>query len=190
LVTALLERGGAISGLATSAGEIVADEVVVAAGVRTAELAGTVGIDVPMSAPAGLLVHSRPHPKLLIGLVMAPRLHMRQTAEGRIVSSADFAGGDPGPDPDATADALFAETREMLRGAADLQMDFHTIGHRPMPADGFPIVGRADGRAGLYLAVTHSGITLAPAVGRFVADELLTGRRDPLLAPYGPERFG
>jgi glycine/D-amino acid oxidase-like deaminating enzyme len=35
----------------------------------------------------------------------------------------------------------------------------------------------------------HSGITLAPAIGRFVADELLTGQRDNLLAPYRPGRL-
>ena len=43
--------------------------------------------------------------------------------------------------------------------------------------------------SGLYIVVMHSGITLAPAVGRFVADELLNGRRDALLAPFGIERF-
>jgi glycine/D-amino acid oxidase-like deaminating enzyme len=35
----------------------------------------------------------------------------------------------------------------------------------------------------------HSGITLAPAIGRFVANEILTGRRDSLIEPYGLERF-
>jgi glycine/D-amino acid oxidase-like deaminating enzyme len=77
----------------------------------------------------------------------------------------------------------------MLRGADALEPDFHTLGYRPTPADGFPVVGRPDGRRGLYLAVMHSAITLAPAIGRFAAEELLTDRRDPLLAPYGPSRF-
>ncbi|MBC8035894.1 MAG: FAD-binding oxidoreductase, partial [Rhizobiales bacterium] len=43
-------------------------------------------------------------------------------------------------------------------------------------------------RDGLYVAVTHSGVTLAPAIGLFAARELLEGRRDPLLASYGPDR--
>jgi len=55
--------------------------------------------------------------------------------------------------------------------------------------DGFPAIGRPKGPHGIYIAVMHSGITLAPAVGRFAAEELLQGRRDPLLAPYGPSRF-
>jgi hypothetical protein len=49
--------------------------------------------------------------------------------------------------------------------------------------------GRADRIPGLYTAVMHSGITLAPAIGRLIADEVLTGRRDSLLEPYGLERF-
>jgi hypothetical protein len=40
--------------------------------------------------------------------------------------------------------------------------------------------------AGLYVGVMRSG--LAPAIGRFVAHELLAGERDGLLTPYGPER--
>jgi glycine/D-amino acid oxidase-like deaminating enzyme len=50
-------------------------------------------------------------------------------------------------------------------------------------------MGRAAGISGLYVAVMHSGITLAPAIGRFVANEILTGRRDSLIEPYGLERF-
>ena len=77
----------------------------------------------------------------------------------------------------------------MLRGGDALTLDFHTLGYRPMPSDGFPIIGRAAGVDGLYVAVMHSGITLAPVVGLFAAEEVLDGRRDPLLAPYGLSRF-
>jgi glycine/D-amino acid oxidase-like deaminating enzyme len=31
----------------------------------------------------------------------------------------------------------------------------------------------------------HSGMTLAAAIGRFAAQELLTGERETLLGPYG-----
>jgi glycine/D-amino acid oxidase-like deaminating enzyme len=48
---------------------------------------------------------------------------------------------------------------------------------------------RAPGFAGLYIAVTHSGIILALAIGHFVADELLMGVRDDLIKPYGLDRI-
>jgi len=60
---------------------------------------------------------------------------------------------------------------------------------RPMPEDGFPAVGFVPGPEGLYVAVMHSGVTLAPAIGRFAAEEILDGARIDLLAPYRPSRF-
>jgi glycine/D-amino acid oxidase-like deaminating enzyme len=64
------------------------------------------------------------------------------------------------------------------------------IGVRPMPQDERPIVGPVPGMAGLYVAVTHSGVTLAPLVGQLVAQEVTTGQPSPLLAEYRLERFG
>jgi glycine/D-amino acid oxidase-like deaminating enzyme len=187
--TGLTVTAGRVVAVETAAGRLFADEIVLAAGAGTAALAGTVGVRPPLTMPPGLLVHSRPHAPLLNGLVLAPELHMRQTAAGRIVIGADFGGGDPGADPAATARALFERARAMLGGADSLALDFHAVGERPTPADGFPVIGRPAGLAGLTIAVMHSGITLAPAVGLFVAEDILTGRRDPFLAPYGPTRF-
>ena len=170
---ALRQRQGRIAGVETERGYLAADEVVLAAGVGTPTLLATAGLDLAMSAPPGLLAHTRPHARLLHGVVLAPELHMRQTAEGRIVIGADFGGADPGADPTATAKALFERAKAMLRDGADLELEFHTIGYRPTPAGGFPAIGRPDGQAGLYVAVMHSGVTLAPAVGEFVTEELL-----------------
>ncbi|HZO89561.1 MAG TPA: FAD-binding oxidoreductase [Chthonomonadaceae bacterium] len=60
---------------------------------------------------------------------------------------------------------------------------------RPVPADGLPIVGEIPGLKGVYMAVTHSGITLGPLLARLLAEEMVIGRPSPLLAPYRPERF-
>lgn len=188
-VGSLIVESGSVCGVQIAAGAHRAGEVVLAAGIATPKLAATAGISIPFETPPGLLVHSRPTERLLNGLVLAERLHMRQTAEGRIIAGSDYGGGDPGVDADATARELFAAMQAMLVGGDWLEFDFHTIGYRPTPADGFPIMGRADGLPGLYLAVMHSGITLAPAVGLFAAQELLDGRRDPLLSPYGLSRF-
>ncbi|MEP6565559.1 MAG: FAD-binding oxidoreductase [Mesorhizobium sp.] len=188
-ITALVETDGRIAGVDTSHGLIAADEVVIAAGVGSPEIAATAGIKLPIETPPGLIVHSRPHKKLLNGLVLAERLHMRQTAEGRIIAGSDFGGADPGADAEATARELFVAMKAMLRDSDGLELDFHTVGYRPTPIDGFPIVGRAEGVAGVYIAVMHSGITLAPAVGLFAAREILGGERDPLFEPYGLSRF-
>lgn len=183
-----IARGRAAA--ATSNGRIEADEIVLAAGTATPALAATAGIKVPLTAPPGLIVHSKPYRKILNGLVISRGPHFRQTAEGRIIAGDDFGGGDPGDDAVATAGRLFAEVKAALRDAADLELDFHTVGYRPTPEDGFPIIGRAEGVERLYLAVTHSGVTLAPAVGLFAAEEILAGQRETLLEPYRLVRFG
>lgn len=184
----LLGEDGKVTGVVTDDGAIHADEVVIAAGAQSAALLDSIGITLKMTAPAGLLSHSRPAPRLLNGLVMTEGLHVRQTAEGRLVAGTDFAGADPEGDADGLAAELQSKVEAMVKGAGGLGLDFYTVGYRPTPADGFSAIGRPRETAGLYCAVTHSGITLAPAVGALAADELLHGSRDPLLSPYHPDR--
>ena len=47
----------------------------------------------------------------------------------------------------------------------------------------------AFGIAGLYLAVMHSAVPLAPAVGRLIARELVDGTVEPALAGCRLDRF-
>jgi glycine/D-amino acid oxidase-like deaminating enzyme len=77
----------------------------------------------------------------------------------------------------------------MVIGAEHVEMDFHTLGFRPTPGDGFPMIGRPLTHEGLYDTVMHSGITLAPAEGLFATAELLEGKRAPLIAAYHPDRL-
>ena len=152
-------------------------------------LLAPLGINLRMESPAGLLVHSKPTHKILNGLVMAPELHVRQTAEGRLVAGSDFGGTQPGDDPAAAAAVLFKKVQEFLNGAEDVEMDFFTLGFRPTPADGMPAIGRPAGVDGLYVAVTHSGVTLAPIIGLLGASEILNDERDQLLKPFHPDRL-
>ncbi|MCX7349509.1 MAG: FAD-binding oxidoreductase [Alphaproteobacteria bacterium] len=184
----LAEEHGRVVGVMTEVGVIHADETVVAAGAQTAHLLDSVGLTFRMSSPAGLLSHSKPAPKLLNGLVMTPGLHIRQTTEGRIVAGTDFAGADPEGNADALAADLQAKVEAMVQGAEGLGLDFYTVGYRPTPADGFSAIGRPHSKNGLYVVVTHSGVTLAAALGLFAANELLGGTRDPRLATFSPDR--
>ena len=79
--------------------------------------------------------------------------------------------------------------KAFLHNGDSLELDFFTMGYRPTPADGFPAVGRPRGQQQLYVAALHSGITLAPVIGLFAAEEILHDRRDILLAPYHPDRL-
>src|SRR5690606_15610435 len=61
-----LEReGDRIVGARTETDMLPARDVVVAAGTATPKLAATAGVAVELDAPPGLIVHSRPHRRLL-----------------------------------------------------------------------------------------------------------------------------
>lgn len=185
----LVQANGQVTGVMTADGVLEADEVVLAAGTGVPDLLQPLGLDLALDAPPGLLSYSEPAPELLRGVVLSLELHVRQTAEGRLVAGTDFAGADPGADPDAAAAALHAKVQQLIRGADAVPLAFHTVGQRPTPRDGVSAIGRPEGWAGLYVCVSHSGITLAPALGALGVAELMDGVRDPLLAPFHPQRL-
>jgi glycine/D-amino acid oxidase-like deaminating enzyme len=80
--------------------------------------------------------------------------------------------------------------KAFLPDARAATLDHVTLGFRPMPTDGFPVMGHVPGAPDLYVAVTHSGVTLAPILGLHVRSELLHEREVSALAPYRPGRFG
>jgi glycine/D-amino acid oxidase-like deaminating enzyme len=165
-----------------------ADVCVLAAGAATSALCAKLGLTLPMRPTPGLLAHSRPAAPLLRHVIEAPELHMKQECS-RIVAGQDFGGGPAPNDVEAEGTRLLALVKEHLRGADALELQKVTVGMRPMPADGMPVLGFAPGLPGVYLAAMHSGITLAAAAGRFAAMEIFDGARVELLEPYRPERF-
>jgi glycine/D-amino acid oxidase-like deaminating enzyme len=70
-----------------------------------------------------------------------------------------------------------------------VRLDRLTLGFRPMPPDELPIMGAIRELPDIHVAVTHSGVTLAPIVGQLTAEEVVRGSRADLFAPCRPERF-
>lgn len=165
------------------------DEIILAAGAETNALLKTIDHSLPMTAPAGLLVKTKVLEPVLKGLIMAPNIHVRQLTQGQLLAGSDFGGADPGESPEQAAEIVLANLRKLLKPHLNIQLDHISIGLRPTPADGLPAIGRLAGLKNLYLAVTHSGITLAPAIGSFAAKEILSGDRHTLLQPFQPDRF-
>lgn len=188
-VQRLALAGGRVSGVVIDGETVEADEVVVAAGAATPALVRDAGFEVPLSSPPGLLAHTKPVSKLLNGLVLADGLHLRQKVNGQLLAGSDYQGSALADDPEKGGRELVRRIRAALRMDEDIVLESTTSGLRPMPDDGVPIVGRVPGVGGLYVAVTHSGVTLCPALGDMGAREILKGERDALLAPFGPARF-
>jgi glycine/D-amino acid oxidase-like deaminating enzyme len=178
--------GGRVTGVDISGARLEADIVLVAAGEGTPEILRRAGIAFGMHCPAGLLVTTTPFRGSLRHLLIGPRVHVRQLPDGRLLAGSDFLGSHDAERPERTAAGILAELRAMF-GDPGLALDHYTIGRRPTPKDGFPALGPVPGIDGLHVAVTHSGVTLAPAIAEMLSAEILGGRPDPLMAPF---RFG
>ena len=66
------------------------------------------------------------------------------------------------------------------------------VGLRPATTDNLPVIGASKAMPALTYATGHyrNGILLAPLTAQLVADALLDGRVDPVLAAVSPARFG
>jgi glycine/D-amino acid oxidase-like deaminating enzyme len=193
-------------GITTSQGKFPLDRLIVAAGVDTPHILSMAGFDLRLRHSPGILAHSVPIPELTKIVYDGPGgMEFKQMANGRIVGTDSLEAPDisvhgeirrHGMDfPDAAlrtahGSRILKRIATVLPGASDVILDRLTLGFRPMPIDGFPVAGRIPGAPDVYVAVTHSGVTLAPILGRYISQEVLTGAQVDALAPYRPTRFG
>ena len=171
------DTAGRVVGVETAVGPLFGAAVVLSAGVATAALGEPLGVRVPVDPSPATLFQLRA-PAGLVGTVVHNRdFDLRQVATNRLLAAAES--------PERT----LAAVRSTFRGATNVELLDTRVGIRPMPADGEPIVGPVAEVPGLYLAVMHSAVTLAPAVGRLVARELVDGTVEPALVGCHLDRF-
>jgi glycine/D-amino acid oxidase-like deaminating enzyme len=84
---------------------------------------------------------------------------------------------------------IVADAGEVLPALKGAKIKEVRRGRRPIPRDGEPIIGFTPEVSNLYLATTHSGVTLTPIIGAFAAIEIAEGARIDLLQPFRIERF-
>ena len=191
-VLGFVGSGKRVSGVATSAGQIDADDVIVAAGTGTEALLATAGFRVPMVPRPAYVIETLPLPPVLTRVLATPEGELRQRPDGVLVMPAAVSHqGDSAETltlpPEEAADATLARIRALLPGV-DARWSNTRLAHRPMPEDGLPVVGRlADG---LTVAVMHSGLTLGALMGECLAEEIMDGATCDLLGPFRPGRFG
>ncbi len=189
---------------ATTTGDHRLDRVVVAAGVDSGGLTSGAGYRPPLDHAPGILAHTKPVRTLFSAVHYAPGVHFKQFPDGRIVGAdSDVPPETPdheqilrqtGDFPDQAmrqehGTRILERVGHVMQGARDAELDRLTLGFRPMPSDGLPIVGYVPGSAHIYLAVMHSGVTLAPIMGQLISRELLSDDGTDALRPYRPERF-
>ncbi|MEU8149791.1 FAD-dependent oxidoreductase [Nonomuraea sp. NPDC048901] len=157
--------------------------------------AGAADIELPVSRPplhvtSGFVVATDTDRDLVTTVVRTPQLGIRPDGPRRALLHSHEI--DRLFDHDRTTAELAAETlldraRRMFPDAGHITPRRITRGPRPTPADGKPAVGESAILPGYYELSAHSGITLAPLLGRLLATEILTEFRDPILSPFRPD---
>ena len=190
---------GRIAAVQTTGGDIVCDAVVLAAGTDTTALAALADVHVPQAESPGVVIRTSPMPRLLrnVPVVYAPPLgdarreiHLRQCADGRFMIGEGDQESLAEDDSQTHANDLLARAGQYLPGLAGAEATPVPVGWRPMPLDGYPVMGFAIEAPNLYVALTHSGVTLAPVLSQLAALEICDGvSADAVLGPYRPERF-
>ena len=125
-------------------------------------------------------------------MIHTPRIALRPHSDGLLHLEAPDAAVDlytSDPDLRRWATELLRRARRTVRGLQDAAVAGYQVCVRPLPADEQSIVGRLPGAEWLYVAVTHSGVTLAAHLSRLIAAELAAGAPSAELAPYRPDRF-
>ncbi|WP_345363629.1 FAD-dependent oxidoreductase [Actinoallomurus liliacearum] len=199
-VTEIERSGGRVAAVRTAAGEPVpADVVVCCAGRWTSRVAAMAGLRVPLVDPEppgstapGFVVRVGPveHPPTRV--LHTPRVHLRPHGPDTVHLEAGDVTADLHT-PDAVqrelADTLLDRARLVVPSLREARVQEYRVCVRPMPADGMPVVGAVGAAPGLYVVVTHSGVTLAARLAELAARELLEEVRLPELEPYRNERF-
>lgn len=204
----LATDAGTVTGIRTETETYHAPNVIVATGANTPQtLADLTGYDgftsgFPLATPPGLILTTPPLPDTLLPnrIILTSRsceLHILPEFNGGLKIASDDIDGliisDQSPE-NLTLNGQHLLTRCQalipdLPNHVDIGDCALGIGVRPYPTDGKTIAGPMPDAQGLYVIATHSGITLAPAMGALMAELVLTGKPPAALAPFGIERF-
>ncbi|HVV60874.1 MAG TPA: FAD-dependent oxidoreductase [Pseudolabrys sp.] len=189
---ASLHRIGTRWRVETDEGAIDANEAIVALGPWSPDVLKPLGLKLPMQVKRGYHRHfkargnanlSRPVLDADGGYLITP---MEQGI--RITTGAEFAARDASPTP-VQFNRLMPNAQELF--SLGEQIGPTWMGSRPCFPDSRPVIGRAPGQTGLWLAFGHAhwGLTLGPVTGRLIG-EMIAGTTpfcDP--APFRAERF-
>ncbi|TGU93211.1 FAD-binding oxidoreductase [Mesorhizobium sp. M00.F.Ca.ET.151.01.1.1] len=149
---------------------------------------------IPMASNIGVLGFTPPVASTLQRQFHMDDLDVRPDGAGRLMIhkiSVDSLVSEERPlDPKGEeAVQLLAAVRTVLPSVQAQDLESIRTTTRPIPGDGLTCSGWVPGASGYYVAVTHSGATIAPYLGKAVADEVVRGRVHDSLKDFRPNRF-
>ncbi|GGE23310.1 D-amino-acid oxidase [Aureimonas endophytica] len=195
-VRVAVENGRAAGALLPGGERLAADAVLLATGPWVPRSLAELGIAMPDQTPISLLVKTTPFAHPLRAVLNTPRVAIRPTPDGAFALDSAWSEEEVVAKEDGsyavrpeTLDGLLAEAAKVLEGQPRLVVESFGVGPKPIPADGDPVFGELAEIPGLFVAFSHSGATLGLIAGEMLGREIATGERQPMLAPFRPDRF-
>lgn len=200
-VTTLTESGRDVHLTLASGDEWRGDQLVLATGRWAPELISQCGLELAMTdanradpVACSFLAQTQPLPIPLNCNLITPELNVRPDGGGRLMLQALDLDKHADPSRPASPDGLTGKEmlrrlRRLFNHAEGARIERIETGQRSRPADGLPALGYIRDSARVYLMVSHSGMTLAPLLGRLVAEEMLSGTPSPMLSEFTPHRL-
>ncbi len=192
-VTGLDTSGGGYV-IHTSRGRLLADRVLIAAGGWSADVAGRLGVRIPVrGAPLQMLVTDPAPPLVPCLLAHADRhLTMKQTDHGNVlIGGAWTAATGPAGQPVVLPESLEGNTwvaAQTIPALADLAV-IRSWAAMNIDIDGAPLIGHLPGHPRVTVAATANGYTLGPLVGREAVALALDGQARADIAAFSFDRF-
>ncbi len=194
-VTGVAARGRLIEQVSTSAGALVADEVVIAGGAWSGRLAKSIGLHLPMQAGKGYSISletPRRLPELCSILVEARVAVTPMGAALRFAGTMEVTGLDLSVNQRRVNGIIRSVPRYFPEFTPeDFLGQKVWSGLRPCSPDGLPYVGRFRRFDNLSVAAGHAmmGVSLAPITGKLVA-EMLSGEAPSIgIDLLNPDRY-
>lgn len=175
-----------------SSGErISVDAIVNAAGPQARSVARSCGISLPLSTVPGLLAQVRVSEMPSTRVVHTPGVNLRPWDRDHILLHHDSVDLklDTATSKEELAHELLQRARATYEGIEDAELVHAHLGLRPVPEDGLPSVGEVPEIPGYYEALTHSGVTLGPVIGKLLSREIVFGEVNDLVQPFKASRF-
>jgi glycine oxidase len=192
VVQRVVMEGGRVRGVKTSAGEIAAECVVVAAGCWSGSLA-ELGRYAPMRPVRGQMVALRSERVKVRHVLRSHHGYIVPRADGRLICGSTAepeAGFEKRVTPEGQQKILAAAV-ELMPALADAAVVETWSGLRPDTPDHLPSLGPTD-VAGLYMATGHyrNGILLSAITARLLREWIVDGRaKSFVVEPFSPLRF-
>jgi glycine/D-amino acid oxidase-like deaminating enzyme len=185
--------GTAVSSIELGNGETCrVEHLVNAAGTGATHVASLAGRVLRLQHRPGLAVRAQTSRELVSRVIHPNGIAIRPDGAKRVFLLArgvEPALHERGSVPRRLAEEVKQLAARAIPRLAEASVVEARVVDRPVPVDGFPVLGKTNDIDGYHEAVTHSGITLGPVIGRSLAAEIVHGRIDPLVAPFRASRF-